>query len=221
VIVPNLPDGTYTVSSGDVNISLHGSMTIDNGKTSSVTLEGSRVPTGNAKLLVLNTAGKPVSHLTLLITTTGSNRQIAAEVTTDANGYVILPQMSAGQYVIVAKDSTAYKVNSPLAVIPNTMTAVTVTATPVETKSNNHSKSKSEVVPTAAVKLASTSNGSAVPKNSINSQKAATASVPKTGQGIIPFLIAVTSLPLSAIGFFCCKTKRRKGKANETEIDGH
>jgi LPXTG-motif cell wall-anchored protein len=77
VIVPNLPDGTYTVSSGDVNISLHGSMTIDSGKTSSVTLEGSRVSDSS---LAGNTSGSSVPSIS-----SGGSTNVTSTISSASN----------------------------------------------------------------------------------------------------------------------------------------
>ena len=234
VTVPNLPDGTYTVSSGDSSVTLEGSITIANGQTASVTLKGSRVPTGNAKLLVLNTAGKPVAHFTLLIkhataqsepsaisfnlrgSAAENGQQIVAEITTDANGFAVLPQMPAGQYTVTAKDNATYKVNSSIAIVPSAMVAATVTATPVKNNPNS-SKPAIPAKPAQTVKpVSAASSKSVAEKKDVSPSQTAKvtvpASVPKTGQEIMPFLIVMAVLPLSAIGLFCCRKKHSANK---------
>lgn len=234
VTVPNLPDGTYTISSGNSSIALEGSITISGGKTSSVTLKGSRVPTGNAKLLVLNTAGKPVAHFTLLIkrataqsepnaisfnlrgSAVENGQQIVAEITTDANGFAVLPQMPAGQYILIAKDSSEYKVDSSLAIVPSTTVSATVTATPVKNNPNS-SKPAIPAKPAQTVKpVSAASSKSVTGKKDVSPSQTAKvtvpASVPKTGQGIMPSLIVMAALPLSAIGLFCCRKKHSANK---------
>lgn len=236
VTVPNLPDGTYTVSSGDSSVSLEGSITITNGQTSSVTLKGSRVPTGNAKLLVVDTHQQPLKNFTLLVmrvdspaanssmiplrksgtivnSVSSENNQVVAEVTTDANGYVILPQLDAGQYILIAKDSSEYKVDSSLAIVPSTTVSATVTATPISTSSSKQPAASASTVSGSGTKAPAASNNNQPTAETPVESSASVPSdytVPKTGQsGIIPVIVLVLMAVCGTAGVLFSRKKRK------------
>lgn len=237
VTVPNLPDGTYTVSSGDSSVSLEGSITITNGQTSSVSLKGARrVPTGNAKLLVVDTHQQPLKNFTLLVmradspaanssmiplrksgtivnSVSSENNQVVAEVTTDANGYVILPQLDAGQYILIAKDSSEYKVDSSLAIVPSTTVSATVTATPISTSSSKQPAASASTVSGSGTKAPAASNNNQPTAETPVESSASVPSdytVPKTGQsGIIPAIVLVLMAVCGTAGVLFSRKKRK------------
>lgn len=236
VTVPNLPDGTYTISSGDSSVTLEGSITISSGKTSSVTLKGSRVPTGNAKLLVVDTHQQPLKNFTLLVmradspaanssmiplrksgtivnSVSSENNQVVAEVTTDANGYVILPQLDAGQYILIAKDSSEYKVDSSLAIVPSTTVSATVTATPISTSSSKQPAASASTVSGSGTKAPAASNNNQPTAETPVESSASVPSdytVPKTGQsGIIPAIVLVLMAVCGTAGVLFSRKKRK------------
>lgn len=240
VIVPNLPDGTYTVSSGDSSVSLEGSITITNGQTSSVSLKGARrVPTGNAKLLVVDTRQQPLKNFTLLVmrvdssapsssaiplrqsgtianSASSENNHVVAEVTTDANGYVILPQLDAGQYLLISKDSAEYKVDSSIAIVPSTTVSATVTATPVKPaapiKPSSSDKSSSKPAPTGKhTKVTRKTISSNTQTEKTTNTKSYTA--PKTGQdAALLFLTVVLLAGCGTAAAVIIGKNKRKGR---------
>lgn len=245
VIVPNLPDGTYTVSSGDSSVILEGSITITNGLTSSVSLKGARrVPTGNAKLLVVDTHQQPLKNFTLLVMRVKSPKgssalslrraaavssnsvsekselgQVAAEVTTDANGYVTLPQLDAGQYLLISKDSAEYKVDSSIAIVPSTTVSATVTATPVKPaapiKPSSSDKSSSKPAPTGKhTKVTRKTVSSNTQTEKTTNTKSYTA--PKTGQDAALLFLTIVLLAGcgTAAAVIIGKNKRKGRKIN-------
>ncbi|QNO18882.1 SpaA isopeptide-forming pilin-related protein [Caproicibacterium amylolyticum] len=236
VTVPNLPDGTYTISSGDSSVMLEGSITITNGQTTSVTLKGSRVPTGNAKLLVVDTHQQPLKNFTLLVmrvdspaanssmiplrksgtivnSVSSENNQVVAEVTTDANGYVILPQLDAGQYILIAKDSSEYKVDSSLAIVPSTTVSATVTATPISTSSSKQPAASASTVSGSGTKAPAASNNNQPTAETPVESSASVPSdytVPKTGQsGIIPAIVLVLMAVCGTAGVLFSRKKSK------------
>lgn len=244
IIVSGLPDGTYTVSSGDSSVILDGSITITNGQTANVTLKGSRLLTGNAKLLVVNTQNQPMKNFTLLVmrvtsftadnsafslhragavtsSSVSANGQVVAEVTTDASGYVTLPQLPSGKYILVAKDSAEYKVDSPISIVPSTTISETVTAMAVKdsTPPNPSSSSNPSASSAPSDKVSNqisqskvsgstdkTANGSTQKKTAVGAQSY---TAPQTGQNAaLPFLVIVLLVGCCTVAvLLCCKRK--------------
>lgn len=244
IIVSGLPDGTYTVSSGDSSVILDGSITITNGQTANVTLKGSRLLTGNAKLLVVNTQNQPMKNFTLLVmrvtsftadnsafslhragavtsSSVSANGQVVAEVTTDASGYVTLPQLPSGKYILVAKDSAEYKVDSPISIVPSTTISETVTAMAVKdsTPPNPSSSSNPSASSAPSDKVSNqisqskvsgstdkTANGSTQKKTAVGAQSY---TAPKTGQNAaLPFLVIVLLVGCCTVAVLLgCKRK--------------